>query len=113
MSSRPKPTASIIGEKKQKKPQQSSRKNTIEVRQKGRMDKTKKLMDPQDLDEEELNMGVECIDAEEEVLITWLPPYVLPRKSTIKVTKDPDSVKYKLFTPLLPEDVPMEGDLLA
>lgn len=66
-----------------------------------------------DLDEEELIMGVEDIDTEEEVLITQLPPYIPPRKSIAKVTKDPDSVKYKVSIQLLPEDVPMEDDLLA
>lgn len=65
------------------------------------------------MDEEELSMGVEDMDAVEGVLITQLPPYVPPRKSTIKVTKDLDWTKYKVFMPLLPKEVPMEGDLLA
>lgn len=34
------------------------------------MDRSEQLMQPLDLDEEELNMGVEYIDAEEGVLIT-------------------------------------------
>jgi len=45
-------------------------------------------------------MGVEYIDTEEVVPITRLPPYVPPRKSIGKVTKDPESLKYKVFTPL-------------
>jgi len=89
----------MVGEKKQKNPQQvpvqqSSCKNPIEVRHKGRMDKRKQPTETLDLDEEELNIGVEVIDAEEAVLITWLPPYVPPRKPTAKVTKDPDSRKF-------------------
>jgi len=41
------------------------------------------------------------------------PPYMSPRKPTAKVTKDPDSIKYKIFTPMLLEEVPIEGELLA
>jgi len=58
-------------------------------------------------------MGVEYIDVEEVVLITLLPPYVTPRKSTAKVTKDPEFEKYKVFIPFLLEDIHVEGNLLA
>jgi len=36
--------------------------------------------------------------------ITWLPPYVPPRKFVAKVTRDLES---------LPKEVPVEGDLLG
>lgn len=85
----------------------------MEVRKKGWMNKRKKLMEPLDLDEEELKVGTKDIHREEVVLITQLPPYVPPRKSIAKVAKDPNSEKYKVFTPLLLEDVVVEGDLLA
>lgn len=57
-----------------------------------------------------MTTGIEDIDTEEEVPVTRLPPYVLLRKSIAKVMKDPYSVKYKDFTPFLPEDVPVKGD---
>lgn len=77
------------------------------------MDKNKQPTKPLDLDEEEQTMGVEDISAEEAEPITQLPPYVPPRKSTAKVTKDLDSLKYRVFTPLIPNEVPVEGALLG
>ncbi len=36
-----------------------------------------------------------------------------PWKPTSKVAKDPDSIKFKVFTPLMPKEVPIEAKLLA
>lgn len=98
-SPRPKPIASTAREKKHKKPQhalvrQSLHKNPTEIRQKGRTNNNKKTMEPLDVDEEELTMGVEDIDVEESMTITQLSAYAPPRKSTTNVTKDPKSIKY-------------------
>jgi len=38
---------------------------------------------------------------------------MMSQKPTSKVTRDPDAIKFKVFTPPLPEDIPIEGDLLA
>jgi len=65
-------------------------------------------MKPLDLDEEELTTGIEEIDANEVMLITWLLPYIPLRKSTAKLTKDPNSVKFMVSTPLLLENIPFE-----
>jgi len=70
-------------------------------------------MDPQDLDEEELAIRFVDINIDEVELISRLPLYMSSRKPTAKVTKDLDSIKYKIFTPLLLEEVPIEGKLLA
>jgi len=70
-------------------------------------------MKPLYLDEEELTMGIEEIDAEEAKLITHLPPYIPLRKSMDKVPRDPDSAKFMVSTPLLPKNMPFEGNLLA
>ena len=51
-------------------------------------------MKPLELYEEDLTLGIEEIDADESLSITQLPPYVPPRKSTAKVTKDPNSTKF-------------------
>lgn len=42
-----------------------------------------------------------------------LPPYFPPRKPNAKLVKDSKDVKYETFTPLLPEKVPFEGQLLG
>ena len=65
-SSRPKPISFAAGEKKpQQAPVwQSPCKNITELRQKGKMDRTKQLMEPFELDEEELSMEIEEIDAD-------------------------------------------------
>lgn len=48
----------------------------MKVRQKGKMDRTKKPMEPLDLGKEELTLGIEEIDVEEDKSITQLPPYI-------------------------------------
>lgn len=58
-------------------------------------------------------MRIEEIDADEAMSITHLPLYVPLRKSMGKVTKDLDSMKLKVSTPLLLENIPFEGNLLA
>ena len=58
-------------------------------------------------------MGIENINAEDAKPISRLSPYTPPGKSTAKVTKDPDSLKFKVFMPFLLEEVPVERDLLA
>ena len=65
------------------------------------------------MDEDELTMGIENINIEGTKPISRLPPYIPPRKSTAKVTKDLDSLKFKVFTPLLLKEVPIKGELLA
>lgn len=77
------------------------------------MDKSKQLIEPLGLDEEELHKGIEEIDVEDVEPITQLPKCISPRKSTAKVPKDPDSVKFMVSTPLLVEIVLFEGQLLA
>lgn len=79
------------------------------MRENDRMDKNKKPMELQELDVEELVGGLENISAEEVELVSRLPPYIPPQNPTSKVTKDPDAIKYKGFSLLLPEDVPIEG----
>lgn len=51
---RPKPFASAAREKKQ-----SLHKNPTKVRKKGKLDKTKHLIEPIDLDDKELTMGID------------------------------------------------------
>lgn len=77
------------------------------------MDKKKNPMEPQDLDKEDINMGIEDINVEGMETISWLSLYIPPRKPIAKVTKDPDSLKFKVFMPLLPTKAPIVGDLLA
>lgn len=70
-------------------------------------------MEPQDLDEKEMAGGFEDINVDKVELISRFPPYMPPRNPTVKVTKNPNSIKYKVFSPLLLEEVPIEGELLA
>lgn len=70
-------------------------------------------METHDLDEQGMNMGNEDISIEGTEPISRLLPYIPPRKPTTKVTKNPNSLKFKVFTPLLMEEVPIEGDLMA
>lgn len=102
----------------QKKPQQalvrkSPHKISTRHRQKGRIDKNKHPMEPQDLDEENMTMGIENISEEGTKPISRLLPYIPPMIPTDKVTNDPNSLKLEVFTPFLLEEVPIEGDLLA
>lgn len=102
----------------QKKPQQapvwkSSRKIPTWHRHKGCIYKNKHPMEPQYLDEEKLTMGIENISEEGAKPISRLWSYIPPRKPTTKVTKNPISLKLEVFTHFLPEEVPIEGDLLA
>lgn len=85
----------------------------MEARKKGKMDRNKWSIEPLYFYEEDLTMGIEEIDADEAMLITQLPPYIPLRKSTTKITKDPDSTKFMVSTPFLVENVPFEGNLLA
>lgn len=41
-----------------------------------------------------------------------LPPDLPPRKLNTKLVKETKDVKYAIFTPLLPEKIPFEGELL-
>jgi len=102
-----------VGDKKEKKPYQESQKNPTEICQKGKMDRSKKMTEPLDLDEEQLHGGIREIDTEEADPITHPPPYIPPRKATAKAPKDLDSVKFMVSTPLLLENVLFEGNLLA
>lgn len=104
-------------EKKPQKPwiRKFHREVLVEKRSKENMEKGKKKkpMESVDLEDEELETGVEDISVDEAKLISRLPPYMLSRKLIAKVTKGPDLVKFSICTPLLPEDVPFEGELLA
>ena len=66
-------------------------------------------------DEEEIaTRGVAYIDVEEVEPISRLPPYILPWNTiAMKPTKDSDTIKYNILTPLLSEKVHVEGDLLG
>lgn len=81
--STPKPTAFAAGEKKKKNIQQPLVRQSLwkiqtKKRQKGIMDKKKQPMEPQDLDEEEMNVGVEDINTEGTKPISWLLLYIPP-----------------------------------
>jgi len=107
-----------IAKEKQKKPQpipmrSSPRKNLVEVWQKGRMDKAKKLYETMDLDAEELCDGVEELDIDKGNPITKILAYIPLWKGKTKVTKDPDLGKFTISMPLLLEEVVFEGALLA
>lgn len=53
-------------------------------------------------------------DLVEEVdLISRLPKYMASCKPIVEVTKDLDKVKLHIKIPLLPENVPFEGEMLA
>jgi len=58
-------------------------------------------------------LGTEYIDAEGMEPIKKIPEYVPPHKGKVKVTKDPNSDKLSISTPLLPKKVPLEGLWLA
>ena len=77
------------------------------------MDKNKQPTKPQDLDEEELTMGIENVSVEDANSISRLSPYIPPMQSIAKVTKDPDSLKFKVFMQFLSEEVLVEDDLLT
>ena len=51
---------------------------------------------------------MEDIDTEVVETIMKLTNYIPPQKGKVKVTKDPNSKKFTISTPLLPEKVPFE-----
>ena len=57
------------------------------------MDKKKKPMETQDLDEEEIIGGIVDISVDEVEPISRFPPYMPSRNLTSKVTKDPNFIK--------------------
>lgn len=61
----------------------------------------------------EESLRMEDIDVEGVEPMTRLPKYIPPRKGKEKVTKDPDTNKFTVSTPLLPEQVPFGGPQLA
>lgn len=63
--------------------------------------------------EEEEYQDIEELDAEEAKLISRLPEYIPPQKGRTKVTKDPDSRKFIVSTPLFLEHVEFEGTTLV
>lgn len=65
-----------------------------------------------DLEAEE-GEGTKDINDEGIAPITKFPNYIPPCKGNAKVTKDPDSNKFVISTPLLLEEVPFEGLHLA
>jgi len=42
-----------------------------------------------------------------------LPSYIPPRKTNTKLAKDTKDAKYGTFTPLFPEDMLFEGEILG
>lgn len=84
-----------------------------EQRTKERLEKQKQLMEPQDSDVEEVVGGVEDIDTKYVESILRLPTYMSPQNPTSKVIRDLDFIKFKVFTPFLPNEVLVEGELLA
>jgi len=70
-------------------------------------------MEPWDFDREEMSVGVDHIIAKGMQPISQLPPCIPPRKPTTKVSMDPNSMKFNVFTLFLLEEVPIHGELLA
>lgn len=87
----------------------SPRKN-LEAQLKEKKDKKQKKV--LDLEEEEYQ-GVEEVEAKGIELIYRLPEYIPLRKGKTKATKDPDSGKFVVSTPLLSEHVTFEGPRLV
>lgn len=65
-----------------------------------------------DLEEEEYQ-GIEEVDAEGIEPLSMLLEYIPPWKGKTKVTKDPDSGKFGISTPLLSRQVTFEGPKLS
>lgn len=65
------------------------------------------------MDEEDVGVEVEEVEAQGADPITWLPEYVPPRKGNTKVPKDINESKTPLQTPLLPDGIVFEGLRLA
>jgi len=77
--------------------------------------KEKKYKQPEkvvDIGEEEYQ-GVEELDTKEIEHVSHFPVYIPPWKGKTKVTKDLDSRKFLVLTPLLLEQVEFEGTTLA
>jgi len=54
-----------------------------------------------------MTVGIENISKDGVDPISRMPPYIPLRKPTAKVTKDSDLFKFKVFTPLLQDEVPI------
>jgi len=61
------------------------------------------------MDDEDVGIDVEEVEAQGFHHITWLPEYVPPRKGKTKVPKDIDESKVPLQTPLLLDEIVFEG----
>ena len=85
---------------------ESPRKHSASQAQK----KDKQLEKVADLEAKE---GAEDIDAEGVEPISKLSKYIPLRKRKVKVTKDPDTEKFDIHTPLLPKNITFEGLHLA
>lgn len=105
-------TASTTSSKKTQKPVTRSspqKKQHKEQRSNGVQDWKKEAMEIESNEEE---VSLEEINVEEVELISRLPLYILPWKSEVKKSKkDLDAVKYKVFTPLILDEVLVEGEL--
>lgn len=65
------------------------------------------------MDDEDVGVDVEEVEARGANPITWLPEYVPLRKGKAKVLKYIDERKTPLQTPLLPDEIVFEGPRLA
>ena len=61
----------------------------------------------------EAEKGMEDIDVKGVESISKFPDYIPPCKGKVKVTKDPDAVKFLIHTPLLPKSITFEDPHLA
>lgn len=65
------------------------------------------------MDDEDVGVETEEIEAQGADPITWLPEYVPPRKPKSKISKDIDESKTPSQTPLLPDVIAFHGPHLA
>lgn len=61
----------------------------------------------------EAEQGIEDIDIVGAEPLTKLPKYIPLQKGKVKVLKEPDSDKFLIHTPLLPEHIPFEGSRIV
>jgi len=61
-------------------------------------EKNEQLMELVDVEDEELEIGIEDISVNGTEPISWLPLYMSLGKLTARVTKDLDAIKFSIFT---------------
>jgi len=65
------------------------------------------------MDDEDMGVKIEEVEAQGVDPITWLPEYVPPRKPKSKIPKDINESKNPMQTPLLPDEITFDGLQLA